>query len=413
MARFNPTRFPPGFFDLPSDAGQSLPLDIIAAWTRSDQSREAARELLAPCTLRGIVVATDCAGLTRLSTERSLIEILALVSRPKELIHAYGRAIGGQPLGLWAADNTLMFYPAGVSPDHVVSLLLALLDRVREECEVGVGVCVHAGEFYELGNGLYGPDADRVEAVAEDHTAADELLLTDVLAQRLGETARFTLEPRDDLRERFGPIFRVVAGPRLGGVEASDFHYPLPFTDEFFTGLHEFQRTRRTSVVPRPAYREGAIVVIEQEREDRDIPELAALNDLALAAGLKRLGNALLGEHQGTEVKTTTGFGIYHFLEARHALGFARAVREALAAQGVQVRVGIDVGRVLVFELGPGLRDAAGSPVNVASKLAQDVGRFGVIQLTAQAARLAGLADVTAARTLRLGGLSLEVVAVE
>ncbi|MEQ1737373.1 MAG: hypothetical protein ABL886_13335, partial [Rhodoglobus sp.] len=32
-----------------------------------------------------------------------------------------------------------------------VSLLLALLDRVKEECEVGLGVCVHAGEFYELG----------------------------------------------------------------------------------------------------------------------------------------------------------------------------------------------------------------------------------------------------------------------
>src|SRR5690606_25514730 len=207
-------------------------------------------------------------------------------------------------------------------------------------------------------------------------------------------------------------ISRVTAGPRLGGVEASDFHYPLPFTDEFFTGLHEFQRTRRTSVVPRPAYREGAVVVIDQELEDRDIPELAALNDLALAAGLKRLGNALLGEYQGAEVKTTTRIGIYQFPEARHALEFARAVREALAAQGVQVRVGIDVGGVLGFELGPGLRDVAGSPVNVAAKLAQAVGRFAVIQLTAQAARLAGLADVTAARTLRLGGLSLEVVAV-
>lgn len=411
MARFNTARFPPGFFDLPSDAGRSLPLDVIAAWTRSDQSREAARDLLAPCTLRGTVVATDCAGLTRLSAERSLIEIMALVSRPKELVHAYGRAIGGQPLGVWAADNTLMFYPEGISPDHLVSLLLALLDRVKEECEVGLGVCVHAGEFYELGRGLYGPDADRVEAVAEDHTEAGELLLTDTVALRLGETASFTLEPRADLRERFGEIFRVTAGPRLGGVEASDFHYPLPFTDEFFGGLHEFQRTRRTSVVPRPAYREVAIAVLQHEREDRDIPELAALNDLALAAGLKRLGNALVGDLHDAEVKTTTGLSIYQFPEARQALVFARALREALAAQGVQVRVGIDVGRVLVFELGPGLRDVAGSPVNVASKLA-DACRFGTIELTAQAARLAGVTDITAARTLRLGGFTVEAVAV-
>lgn len=31
MARFSPVRFPPGFFDLPADAGESLPLDVIAA----------------------------------------------------------------------------------------------------------------------------------------------------------------------------------------------------------------------------------------------------------------------------------------------------------------------------------------------------------------------------------------------
>ena len=71
MARFNPTRFPPGFFDLSPDAGRDLPLDIIAAWTRSDQSVRAAAALLAPCTLRGIVVSSDAAGLTRLTQERS------------------------------------------------------------------------------------------------------------------------------------------------------------------------------------------------------------------------------------------------------------------------------------------------------------------------------------------------------
>ena len=97
MPRFNPTRFPPGFFDLPADAGRELPLEIIAAWTRSSQTPDVARELLAPCTLRGIVVASDTAGLTGLSQERPLIEILAMVSRPKELVHACGRAIGGIP----------------------------------------------------------------------------------------------------------------------------------------------------------------------------------------------------------------------------------------------------------------------------------------------------------------------------
>jgi class 3 adenylate cyclase len=77
----------------------------------------------------------------------------------------------------------------------------------------------------------------------------------------------------------------------------------------------------------------------------------------------------------------------------------------------VQIRIGLDVGRVLLFELGPGLRDVAGSPVNVASKLAQHGEGFGTIHLTAQAARRAGIPDVTATRGIRAGGITLDVVA--
>jgi hypothetical protein len=410
MPRFNPTRFPPGFFDLPADAGRELPLEIIAAWTRSSQTPDVARELLAPCTLRGIVVASDTAGLTGLSRERPLIEILAMVSRPKELVHACGRAIGGIPIGVWAADNTLMFYPDGVAPDHVASMLLAVLDRIAAECEVGIGLCAHHGMFYELGKGIYGPDADRVESIAEDFTEAGELAITGELAALLGATASFSLRPRDDLRAAFGSVLRVTDGPRLGGIEASDFRYPLPFTEEFFGGLTEFQRTRRASLVPHPAYREAAVVVIEREHEDLDVPEVAALNDLALSAALKRLGRALVEDLAGLEIKTAAGVSIYLFDEPRHAVDFCRKLRQMFAAEGVQLRIGMDVGRVLVFELGNGLRDIAGSPVNIASKLAWDVGEFGVIQMTAEAARRAGLAAVTAARSVHTGGVTIEAV---
>ena len=410
MTRFPPTRFPPGFFDLPPDAGQRLPLDVIAAWTRGPQTRERARELLAPCTLRGLVVSTDTAGLTRLSQERSLIEILAMVSRPKELVHAYGRALGGQAIGVWAADNTEMFYPEGVAPAHVVGMLLALMDRIAADCEVGIGGCVHTGVFYELGQALYGPDADRVEAIAEDYTAAGELVLTGEAAASLGADAGFRLERRADLAARFGVVERVVDGPRLEGIAATDFRYPLPFTEEFFGGLGQWQRSRRTSQVPRPAYREAAIVVVEQAREDSEVPELAALNDLALAAAVARLGHALSEDLPGGPVKTVMGVGIYRFDDARHAVAFARKLREALAGQGVPLRIGIDVGRVLEFELGPGLHDLAGSPVNVASKLAQDAGVFGAIHVSAAAARQAGLPDITATVPLKAGSVTLEAV---
>jgi class 3 adenylate cyclase len=409
MPRLSPARFPPGFFDLPSDAGQSLPLELIASWIRSPQTPEAARLLLEPCTLQGIVVTSDTSGLTRLSQERSLIELLAMISRPKELIHAFGRAIGGTAVGVWAADNTAMFYPASVPADQVTSMLLALTDRIREECEVGIGMAVHHGTFYEMGSGLHGADADLVESLAEDHARAGEILITADLRRLLGENDSFEIEYLPDIplsRE----TYRVVDGLRLENIEPSEFRYPLPFTDEFFEGLSAFQRTRRTSVVPRPAYRDGFVVVVEREREDRQSAEVATLNDLALAAAIARAGRLVLEEFEGIDVKSAGGAGIYYFEHPRRAYDFARHLREFFQGQQVQLSIGIDMGRVLLFELGTGRYEVAGSPVNVASKLAQDAGKLGAITLTWASARAAGIPDSTAVQALAASGMTIEAV---
>ncbi len=409
MPRLSPTRFPPGFFDLPSDAGQSLPLELIASWIRSPQTPSAARLLLEPCTLEGTVVCSDTSGLTRLSHERSLIELLAIISRPKELVHAYGRAIGGTAVGVWAADNTAMFYPPTVPADRVAGMLLALLDRVHEECEVGIGLAVHHGIFYEMGSGLHGPDADLVELLAEEHARANEILVTADLRRQLGENEAFEIEHVADIpigRE----VYRVVDGLRVEDIEPSEFRYPLPFTDDFFNGLSAFQRTRRTSVVPRPAYKDGFVVVVEREREDREEPEVATLNDLALAAAIARAGRVILEEFDGLEVKSAGGVGIYYFDDPRQSLDFARRLREFFQGQEVQLAIGIDMGRVLLFELGPGRYEVAGAPVNVASKLAQDAGKLGAITLTWASARAAGIPDSTAVEALAASGMTIEAV---
>lgn len=409
MPRLSPTRFPPGFFDLPSDAGQALPLEVIASWIRSPQTPEAARLLLEPCTLEGIVVTSDTSGLTRLSHERSLIELLAMISRPKELVHAYGRAIGGTAVGVWAADNTAMFYPESIQADQVISMLLTLMDRVREECEVSIGMAVHHGIFYEMGNGLHGADSDLVEALAEDHARAGEILITADLRRLLGENDSFEIEhlPGIPLGHE---TYRVMDGLRLEGIEPSEFRYPLPFTEEFFEGLSAFQRTRRTSVVPRPAYRDGFVVVVEREREDRESVEVATLNDLALAAAIARAGRLIIDEFEGIEVKSTGGPGIYYFDHPRRAYDFARKLRTIFEGQQVRLSIGMDMGRVLLFELGAGRFEVAGSPVNVASKLAQDAGKLGAITLTWASARAAGIPDSTAVEALAASGMTIEAV---
>jgi class 3 adenylate cyclase len=407
MAKFSSDRFPPGFFDLPQGAGETLPLETIAQWTHSAQTREVARAILGPHTLRGTVVSSDSAGLTRLTHERPLIEILAMVNHPKELIHAHGRAIDGRSIGVWAADNTEMFYDAGIAVERVVAMLLTAMGRVAKECEVGIGMAAHSGEFFELGAGVYGPDADRVETVAEEHTEGGELVITDDLVRGLPDEHGFTLRPRRDIAAAFGGIYRVTGGPKLEGLDATDTRYPAPYSSDFFEGLSSYTRSHRDSVAPRPAYQELAVVLIEREREEPDVPEVAVLNDLSLTAAMKRIGGALLRDVQGAEVKNSGLIGIYTFPECRAAVEFARGFRQALAEQGIQCRIGIDVGPVLVFELGPGSRDIAGSAVNIASKLAQDVGEFGKIQISGAVAKQAGAKRERPTLTFKVSGVEL------
>src|SRR6185369_2169770 len=106
-------------------------------------------------------------------------------------------------LGVWAADNTQMFYPPEVDGARLVGAMLSAVDQITKECEISIGLCAHRGEFYVLGGGVYGPDADRVEVVAEDHTEGGELLVTDTLAESFA-MGGFTLAPRDDLAPEFG-----------------------------------------------------------------------------------------------------------------------------------------------------------------------------------------------------------------
>jgi hypothetical protein len=271
-----------------------------------------------------------------------------------------------------------------------VSVLLATLDHVARECEVGIGVAAHHGEFFELSGGLYGPEADRVESIAETHTEGGELVVTEVLAGRLPPGHRLTLRARRDLPAELGTAFQVADGPRPERLELRDFRYPAPYTEEFYSELKTYAHAGRQRAMPQPAYQERAVVLIEREREELDVPEVAVLNDLALCAAMKRIGGTLLRERAGTEIKTSGLIGLYTFPECQTAVDFARAFRQTLAEQGIASRIGIDVGQVLVFQLGPSSRDIAGSPVNVASKLAQDCGRFGRIYLSEAVATQAG-----------------------
>jgi len=320
-------------------------------------------------------------------------------------------------------------------------MLLALRDQLAAECEVSIGAAAHYGAFYRLGDSLLGADTEEVEGVAESETEGGEVVLTVGFVARLraelgggaGPDGRAGAFPFA-LTRRADATFRLLDGPRAAlpsgapiAAAAGDFGYPIPYSAEFHAEMRRCRDAARggggggavaPEVLEQRFAAERAVVLVEREREQAapsDAPEAVLLDELALTVAMRRVGDELLarlGHSSGGEtVKTAGRVGIYVFADCDAAVAFARHFRAALAEQGIASRVGVDVGPVLLFDLdGDGTRDIAGTPVNLASKMAQDRGAMGRIYLTADAhARLRG-AQIDGWRPVRFeaSGVAIE-----
>lgn len=410
MAKFDKERFPPQFFDITQDLRVALPADLIGEWARSDQTPQTALALLEPHKVRGYLLCSDAAGLTRLGAGRSLIEILALINHPKELIHALGTGIGGESVGIWAADNSEMFFPESVDGCEILSMLLALQERIRVECDVRVGAALHFGEFFHLGGGMYGTDADEIEHLAESHASGGQTLVTAAALDRIG-AGPFSTAAREDLTCAGARVFRLFDGPTPREPRLGTLFYPIPFSEEFYQGLCNAGTDSNALESLRARYaRQLAVALIERESEAVASREVSLLNDLALSLVMKRVASDLLARTGGKEIKTAGAVGIYTFPECREAFDFAVRFRRIFGSGNIGCRCGIDFGEVLVFDIAEGLHDIAGMPVNVASKMAQDAGSFGNIYLTEEVSsrigRPKGFRDVT----FSISGIDLAVL---
>lgn len=368
-------------FDTRGEFARDLPLDLIRLW-RTSGSRDvcAAQELLEPYRVTGTIVASDSAGLTRLSRSREPLEVMALINHPKEIVYELGTTIGGRGLGVWAADNTEMFYPEEVSCERVAAMLLGAQDRIRGECEVQIGIAARFDTFYLVGNAAYGTAANDLEVLAEDRTAGGEIVLTRGTWERVREAGFHAVERGS------GDGFRLLDGPRftcgIAGTPCAE-RYPLPFSVEFHDCLREYSLHRNAESlrdrVQSAFARECTVVLVEREPVQAVLPELAILWEMERSAVAGALGALLLGEMAGEEVKTAGSLSIYIFANLKEAWAFASRLREKLVGEGIRTRSGIASGEVLVFDLEGGGRDISGVPVNMASKVAQDQGEFGCI----------------------------------
>lgn len=394
----NPTRTIPALADVAKDISGPLPVGLLDDWAAStDRSHEAARLLLAPYRREGTVVSSDTAGLTKMTQERELLDVLWLVSEPMQTLYAVGTAIGGRSVGVWEADNTEMLYPPGLAVDTIVDAMLEAQARIAERTNVKVGLCIHSGVFYEIGGGLFGGDAQLAEELAENHAAGAEILVTNELAQRLRAPREYTLDRRADL-DALHPsgVFSLRSPRRMPLLREVDSLHPHPYPPEFYAMLRDPSRraaAREAEGASGPMV-ERFVVFMARKGGARSEDDLASVLDELLSNQHMRgvVEECLGGSAQLAE--TTGGLSIVVFEQGSEVVDFARTVRDRFRERSLPVSVGIDCGPVLLFANPAGRSGAvAGDPINLSSKISEDLGEAGRIRITERAARAMGGLD--------------------
>jgi class 3 adenylate cyclase len=413
IEKLSKKRYSTNLFDITQDIIGALPLKLVEQWLGSEQTDAAALKLLESHKVRGYSVSSDSVGLTKLAQQKGLLEILAIINQPKKILHGYGKAIGGESVGIWAADNTQMFYPDALSASTIVSAMLTIQDAIAN-CQIKIGIGAHYGNFYAISGGLYGAEADAIEEIAENHTCGGEILISQALCDRLPSNHNFILEKRDDLHPTIGNIYRVLDGERLSGLQPVDQRYPIPYSEDFYADLLAYE-TRLTDQdfaqgLVDKYIQNKVVVLIESENEVVEAHEASIFNQLSFSALMKDIGLRLLDQASAAEIKVVSSLGIYAFDDAIAAVNFAQTFRQELAKQDITCRIGIDRGEVLIFNLPFGTRDIAGSPVNVASKMAQDKGKFGKLYLSAA---MRDLVDVSGFNEIKCSISGIELTSYE
>ena len=121
------------------------------------------------------------------------------------------------------------------------------------------------------------------------------------------------------------------------------------------------------------------------EREPNDGGLATLLDDLVVNA----LMETVIGRLPGAAAHVTGiggGIAILAFEQADEAVDLALTLRAQFMKNAMMVKIGIDRGAVLFFANSRGRSGITGDPVNIASKISEDAGAVGRINITARAA---------------------------
>lgn len=365
--------------DLKQDIAGPIPVEIVSEWVKSGHAAGDQTRILTPYEREGYVVSSDSSGLSRLTAERSLFEVMRIVSEPKEIIFQLGRGIGGRGVGVWAADNSQMFYPdETVEVGRLIDTMSAA-QKLIHRGPLQVGMAIHKGRFWEIGGGMFGEDADLVEAVAEDFTSAKEIVLSESVRELWDESQHELLALREDLGH-FEKAFYSLDYDDLGNFsheivlptyeELTEEHfYPFPFTQEFFLAMKSMQESEASMERMQKYYSVKTVLLIKVYHQKMRF----LLDQLTDWVVVNAILNEIAVKYDVELVKSNGDLAIFVAESDAEAVDLAEEVLLSMKDSEDKVSIGLARGDVLVFDLDGGGRDIAGGPVNVASKVSEDI----------------------------------------
>lgn len=350
----------PSGFDLSDPIVSYLPQELIQRWLESDRSDQSHERLLRPYVRYGTVVCSDSSGLSKLTQNRSLIEVLKLISEPKEIIHSHGKSIGGEAIGIWMADNSLMFYPTDIAVQDIVRQMVLAQQQIKTVA-VSVGIGLHYGKVYHIGGGLYGDDAVLIEEFTENESRGEDIIVSAVIKQKLAA-------PFDQFESYQDMFCLQYKDLKCQGDEGRDICYPAPFDQDFQERLRAWDHLNTNITLEekhQPIESTVALVFFYPENN------LRLLDRFVQQLDVSHQTKKITSKH-GVELLKTNGLlAVFHSADSSKVVACTKELHQVFQSQNFMVNIGVSRGDIMLFDL-ENERDLAGDAVNLASKMAED-----------------------------------------
>lgn len=358
----------PALANLNQDIAGPIPIELVKHWLHSGRTDADHERILEPYKRVGTIVSSDAAGLSKLSAGRPLIEVMKLVCQPKEIIYARGTAIGGKTIGIWAADNTQMFYDQSIDPNDVVLQMISA-QRDIENVTVNVGIGIHSGTAYEISGGLYGVATEMIEEFTENESEGGEVIISPRIHAKLKDSLNRIALTR-------GSMYVLdYANCPFSEKRSYDVFYPAPFDRAFHVALRHLDLNDQDQIAA--LHRERVIETSIVLFRSFDQAQSRLLDSFTLNVAANAVIHDVCRKFEGQMVKSTGTLAIISCEKEEEGVELAVALMQAAKENGMVANVGISRGETLLFDLGGGVSDLAGGPVNIASKLAEDTNERG------------------------------------